>query len=643
MEKRSCSIVLVQTSPVEDIETNLQLAERSILDACRSGAEIICLPELFSTSYFPQYIGLDISRFCVRIPGPETERFLQIALKHQVVLILPFCEEASDGTVYNSAVVIDADGSILPIYHKIHIPQDPFFYEKGYFYPGDSYKVYKTRYADIAVLICYDQWFPEAARSVTLSGAEIIFYPTAIGHIRGEIPADGDWKDAWQLIQRSHAIANSIPVAAVNRCSKEGGLSFFGGSFICDAFGKILGSLEDKSGSIKVELDLSQGPCIRDAWGFFRNRRCETYKSICSGNTFESGVVNSDLTPANQGYYMPAEWEPHDAVWLSWPKNEHTFPIITEVEKTYIKIIQSLSHSEEVHLLVADYEAQTQILSSLKQSDTDLSQVFFHQYPYSDVWIRDYGPTFLINRALKKTSAVNWEFNAWGDKYDELLIDGKVPEYILADLFIQPFEPGIVMEGGSFDVNGRGLVLTTRSCLCNPNRNPSLTTDEIEQYLIDYLGAAKVIWLLDGIEGDDTDGHIDDIARFVNPTTVLCALEDDPDDDNFTALKENYEILCNASDQEGNPLTVIPVPMPACVRDEEQRYPASYLNFYIGNSVVLVPVFNDPHDSLALQIIQEQFPGREVIGIDSRAMVEGYGTIHCATQQQPGFKTTGSK
>ena len=636
MEKRSCNIALVQTSPVEDIETNFQSAERSILDACRSGAVIICLPELFSTPYFPQYIGLDISQYCIGIPGPETERFTQIAQKYEVVLILPFCERAQNGTVYNCAIVIDADGSMLPLYHKIHIPQDPCFYEKGYFCPGDSYKVYKTRYADIAVLICYDQWFPEAARSVALSGAEIIFYPTAIGHIRGEYPADGDWKDTWQLIQRSHAIANSIPVAAVNRCSKEGGLSFFGGSFICDAFGKILGSLEDKPGSIQIELDLSHGPCIRDAWGFFRNRRYDTYGNICSDNAFESGSMNPAHTPANQGFHMPAEWEPHDAVWLSWPQNEYTFLRISEVEKAYLKIIQSLSRSEEVHLLVSDEKRQNQILSSLTVSDTDLSQVFFHQYPYSDVWIRDYGPTFLINRGEKKISAVNWEFNAWGNKYDELLIDGKVPGYMLADLSIKPFVPGIVMEGGSFDVNGRGLVLTTCSCLCNPNRNPSLTRDEIEQYLIDYLGAAKVIWLSDGIVGDDTDGHIDDIARFVSPTTVLCALEDDPDDDNFTALKENYEILCNATDQDENPLTVIPVPMPAYIGDEEQRYPASYLNFYIGNRVVLVPVFNDPHDNLALQIIQEQFPGREVIGIDSRAMVEGYGTIHCATQQQPG-------
>lgn len=643
MENRSCIVALVQTSPVEDIETNIQSAERSILNACRSGAEIICLPELFSTPYFPQYIGLDISRYCVRIPGPETERFSQIAQEHEIVLILPFCERADDGTVYNSVVVIDADGSILPIYHKIHLPQDPSFYEKGYFYPGDSYMVYQTRYADIGVLICYDQWFPEAARSIALSGAEMIFYPTAIGHINGEIPADGDWKDAWQIIQRSHAIANSIPVAAVNRCSNEGGLSFFGGSFICDAFGKILGSLDDKPGSIQVELDLSHGPCIREAWGFFRNRRCDTYETICSDNELESGRKKSNLSPANQGYYMPAEWEHHDAVWLSWPKNDYTFLRIDEVKKAYLKIIEHLSHSEEVHLVVSDDMTKTLVLTSLRQTETDLSQVFFHQYSYSDVWIRDYGPTFLINRGIKKISAVNWEFNAWGNKYDELLIDGKIPGYMLADLTIEPFVPGIVMEGGSFDVNGRGLVLTTRSCLCNPNRNPSLTKDEIEQYLIDYLGAVKVIWLSDGIVGDDTDGHIDDIARFVSPTTVLCAVEEDQGDDNFSALKENYVILCNASDQDENPLTVIPVPMPAYVGDEEQRYPASYLNFYIGNSVVLVPVFNDPNDRLALQIIQEQFPGRAVIGVDCRAMVEGYGTIHCATQQQPGFKTTGSK
>ncbi|OQA56906.1 MAG: C-N hydrolase family amidase [Euryarchaeota archaeon ADurb.Bin294] len=628
----SCIIGLIQISVSPHKSWNIQHAMENIREAAESGAQIICLPELFSTPYFPQHIGLDSSPFTDTCDGATIYRFSKLALELGCVLIVPICEKSSDNRIYNSAVVIDADGSVFRPYRKIHIPQDPLFYEKGYFNPGDEYRIYKTKYANLAVLICFDQWFPEAAREVALNGADIIFYPTAIGHIKGEIPAEGDWKESWKVIQRSHAIANSIPVAAVNRCGWEDELFFFGSSFICDAFGKILVQGDIDEEIILAEVDLSLGPSIREAWGFFRNRRPDTYHSLTALE--KPGSSTESLTPANQGYHMPAEWEHHDAVWMAWPYNDLTFPHLEAVEETYLTILSSL-RSERVELLIADPTYQEKILHMLSFRGVDCSHIRFHIVHYSDVWIRDFGPTCVVNRALHDVSAVFWDFNAWGNKYDELILDGVKTHELFQTLGMKIFRPGIVLEGGSIDSNGQGCVLTTRQCLLNPNRNPHLTQDDIEHYLCEYLCARKIIWLDEGIAGDDTDGHIDDIARFVNPTTVVCAIEENQEDENYLPLQENFRILSKETDQNNNPLTVIPIPMPHPVKDESNRYPASYLNFYIGNEVVLVPVFDDEHDSRALEILQPLFPDREVIGIPARAMVEGFGTIHCATQQQP--------
>jgi agmatine deiminase len=229
---------------------------------------------------------------------------------------------------------------------------------------------------------------------------------------------------------------------------------------------------------------------------------------------------------------------------------------------------------------------------------------------------------------------VAWTFNAWGEKYPGLMGDTRIPCLINDDLKMECFLPGIVLEGGSIDVNGCGTVLTTEQCLLNGNRNPGMNKEEIETYLKEYLGASKVIWLKEGIAGDDTDGHVDDVARFVNPTTVLCAYEDDPEDENYSVLMANYEQLCRETDQDGNPLNVIKLPMPGRFGGE-LRLPASYANFYIGNEVVMVPVFGDENDIVALKIIQEAFPERKVVGIDCREVVQGMGAIHCISQQQP--------
>ncbi|NLV27699.1 MAG: peptidyl-arginine deiminase [Methanomicrobiales archaeon] len=633
MDSTHCRIALIQTSAESDISRNISRAERMICQAAGKGARIICLPELFSTRYFPQHIGLDMTLNSEPADGPFISRFSTIAQNEGIVLIIPFCEKGTDSHIYNAAMVIDADGTSFSPYHKVHLPQDPCFYEKSYFTPGNEYQVYKTKYGTISVLICYDQWFPEAARTVALMGAELIFYPTAIGHIRGEIPGEGNWKEAWQLIQRSHAIANSVPVAAVNRCGIEDEIDFFGGSFVCDAFGTMISHADDTRQIVYADLDLSAGLSIREGWGFFRNRRTDTYQSLVSVPEKSRCL----LTPINQGYHMPAEWEMHEAVWLAWPHNNLTFPHLQQVRDTFLDIIAALLVSEHVHLLVTDSKTESCIIQDLVSRGIDTSSITFHIAPYSDVWIRDYGPVFVVNRAIRQISAVCWNFNAWGNKYDDLLSDGNISGYISSKSGIFSFVPGIVLEGGSIDVNGRGSVLTTKQCLLNSNRNPQLTQDEIEGYLLSYLSASNIIWLEEGITGDDTDGHIDDIARFVGPSTIVCALEDDPTDDNYKSLQENFKILSSAKDQDNKPFTVIPVPMPGKISDDEYRYPASYLNFYISNTVVLVPIFNDPHDDEALEVLKGLFPDRSVIGIDSRFLIEGFGAIHCATQQQPRF------
>jgi len=300
-------------------------------------------------------------------------------------------------------------------------------------------------------------------------------------------------------------------------------------------------------------------------------------------------------------------------------------------------LIKAIHKSETVNLLVRDEMMENAVVDRLNCEKVDLHRIRFHLHSYADVWFRDYGPTFVVNRekeAGKGVAAVNWIFNAWGGKYPELMADTMIGCLINGHLMMECFKPGIVMEGGSIDVNGRGTVLTTEQCLLNKNRNPSLNKEEIESYLREFLGVDKVIWLGEGIAGDDTDGHVDDIARFVNPTTVLCAYEEDSDDENFLPLKRNYELLIKEADQDGHTLKVIKLPMPGRV-GKERRLPASYANFYIGNDVVIVPVFGHKNDSAALKIIQEAFPDRKVTGVNCREMVAGLGTIHCISQQQP--------
>jgi agmatine deiminase len=335
-------------------------------------------------------------------------------------------------------------------------------------------------------------------------------------------------------------------------------------------------------------------------------------------------------TPASLGYRMPAEWEKHDATWLSWPKDPNTFPpsILPKVEAAYVKMVNALSLGEEVRILVDDEKAKSRAAPMLKKAES----FAFITLKTADVWVRDYGPTCVRGRGV---ALVKWRFNAWGYKYDDLLPDDEAGERLAAATGLRTFLPGIVLEGGSIDANGSGTLLTTEQCLLNPNRNPSMEKGGLEGVLKDYLGLTNVIWLNEGIEGDDTDGHVDDIARFVGRSTVLVASEKRGSDPNHRVLEEDLATLRKAKDERGRGLEVIEVPMPPRIDGPEGRLPASYLNFYVGNSAVVVPTFAADTDGVALKLIDQAFPTREVVGIDCRALVYGLGTLHCVSQQVP--------
>jgi agmatine deiminase len=346
----------------------------------------------------------------------------------------------------------------------------------------------------------------------------------------------------------------------------------------------------------------------------------------------------SPNTPGALGYRMPAEWEKHSATWLAWPHNLVTWPQqLPQVQDIFLRMITLLQESEVVHLLVNDADTAAQVRERLRPSVPMGGRVVYHLRPTADAWLRDSGPIFLTStrRTAAPLALCDWEFNAWGNKYAELLADNALPQHIAAYLGVPCFQPGMVLEGGSIDVNGQGSCLTTEQCLLNANRNPHLSRAEIAGYLQDYLGARQVIWLGQGLAGDDTDGHIDDLARFVDANTIVCVLTDDRHDENYEVLQDNYRRLQTATDHSGQPFRIVPLPMPGCVGTPAGPLPASYANFYIANAVVLVPTYDHPHDHIALQRLQALFPQRQVIGLPCTPLVWGMGAMHCVTQQQP--------
>lgn len=353
--------------------------------------------------------------------------------------------------------------------------------------------------------------------------------------------------------------------------------------------------------------------------------------------------INSDLysfqdTPKAQGFVFPAEWEKQDALWLSWPHKEESWPgKIETIYEPYCQFIKLVAEDQLVRINVADEEMKAFALSYIEKSGAKMENISFYFNPTNDAWCRDHGPAFVINRETGEKAIVDWGYNAWGGKYPPFDLDDVVPTKIAKEFHLKLFTPPIVMEGGSVEFNGKGTILTTTACLLNENRNPHLNKEQIETYLKDYYGQDQVLWLGDGIVGDDTDGHIDDITRFVSEDTVLTVVEEDKSDENYALLQENLENLKGMKLLDGRSLKVIELPMPRPVEYDEQRLPASYANFYIANNVVIVPVFNDKNDQKALEIIQSVFPDRKVIGIDSVDIIWGLGSFHCLSQQEPSI------
>lgn len=342
-------------------------------------------------------------------------------------------------------------------------------------------------------------------------------------------------------------------------------------------------------------------------------------------------------TPRELGYYFPAEFAPHVATWLSWPHKEASWPgKIQSIYPSYVKFIKELTKGELVRINVADTKMQEQATSWLVRYDVDLSKVEFFLHPTNDAWCRDHGPAFVINPlADQKKAIVDWGYNAWGNKYPPFDLDDVIPTRIAEHYGLPLWHPGIVMEGGSVEFNGEGTLLTSTACLLNPNRNPSLNQGQIEQFLREYYGVEQILWVDEGIVGDDTDGHIDDTVRFVNADTVLATVESASGDDNYALLQKNLRQLKSMRLTGNRSLNVIELPMPPALSYEGQRLPCSYANFYIANRSVVVPVFNCEQDETALRIIEQCFPGREVVGIDSVDIIWGLGSFHCLSQQEP--------
>jgi agmatine deiminase len=345
---------------------------------------------------------------------------------------------------------------------------------------------------------------------------------------------------------------------------------------------------------------------------------------------------NFEGTPKGLGYYFPAEFEKHTATWLSWPHKEASWPgKIKAIFPYYAAFVKELALSEDVCINVNDEQMEAFATNCLHEVGANLGRVKFFMHPTNDAWCRDHGPAFLINPSEHKKAIIDWNYNAWGNKYPPYDKDDVIPTLVGKYLGLPVYNPGIVMEGGAVEFNGKGSLLTSTACLLNRNRNPHLDQGQIEQYLIHYYGVDQVLWVDEGIEGDDTDGHIDDTIRFINEDTVLTVIEQNRRDENYQPLQDNLKQLKKMRLLNGKQLNIVELPMPEAVIYEDQRLPASYANFYISNACVIVPVFQCPADDKALRIIQSCFPGREVVGIDSTDIIWGLGSFHCLSQQEP--------
>jgi agmatine deiminase len=344
-------------------------------------------------------------------------------------------------------------------------------------------------------------------------------------------------------------------------------------------------------------------------------------------------------TPHALGFHMPAEWERHDATWLTWPRAEGiSFPDAYEaIPPLWARLSKLLAEGEQVHINVFSPAQEEEIRVALRKVDAPVdTRIHLHPFPAYEPWCRDHGPIFVRN--AKELAVVDWRYNAWGGKYPPCDLDDEVPQHVAKLLGLRLFSPPMILEGGSIEVNGAGTLLTTEACLLNPNRNPELSKEQIEAYLSNYLGVEQILWLGEGIVGDDTDGHIDDLTRFVDARTLVTIVEEDRADENYELLEENRRRLEAMRDPQGRPWRIVELPTPGRIERDGQRLPASYANFYIANEVVIMPGFDHPNDAKAQAILQELFPTRRVVVWPSLDLIWGLGALHCITQQQPAAR-----
>jgi agmatine deiminase len=345
-------------------------------------------------------------------------------------------------------------------------------------------------------------------------------------------------------------------------------------------------------------------------------------------------------TPSEHGFSFPPEWDRHAGTWISWPRPEGiSFPgRYQECIDNVVEVIRAITRFEPVFLNVPNIDYEEIVRARLAYRKLPMRRIRFFHIRANECWTRDHGPAFVTRtrRGRSEAAIVDWGYNAWGGKYPPYDDDDAVPTRIGDALGLPVFSPGPVMEGGAVDFNGAGTVMTTTSCLLNRNRNPQLSKPEIERYLKEYYGQRHVVWLGKGIAGDDTDGHIDDLARFVDARTIVIGIESNARDENYSVLQENRRRLARLRDQDGQPFEIVELPMPRPIRYKGQRLPATYMNFYFVNGAVLVPVFGDARrDQQVLATLARVLPRRQVVGVDCRALIWGLGAIHCLTQQQP--------
>ncbi len=346
-----------------------------------------------------------------------------------------------------------------------------------------------------------------------------------------------------------------------------------------------------------------------------------------------------EQTPRQLGYRFPAEWEKHESTWLSFPHRESSWPgRIESIFPIYFELIKILAKREVVNINVLDAKMRTHVLEQLEKTRTNMANIRVWEHPTNDAWCRDHGAAFVINpKAENPKAVVNWKYNAWGGKYPPYDLDDQIPLQMAKITQVPVFEPNIVMEGGAIEVNGAGTLLSTRNCLLTPSRNPHLNEKQVEHYLREYYGVENIIWVEADMAGDDTDGHIDQLARFVNSNTVVVMAEADPQEDNYESLKSLKKQLQAARLENGKPMNIVEIQMPKPIYYSDQRVPASYANFYIANGVVIVPIFKCDQDKAALDILEKCFPKHEIIGLDSTNISWGLGSFHCLSQQEPAI------